>query len=81
MTPSVHCGWQVAEDADFDWAARYEPVLRAVPLAAGGLGIVGVLANRLFSGVRISRSLALTDSHSANVCGGYPLLTLCCSHC
>lgn len=43
---------QVGADEEFDWAARYEPQLRALPLAAGGLGIAGVLLNRLFSGVR-----------------------------
>ena len=44
---------QVGGDDEFDWAAKYEPQLRALPLAAGGLGIAGVLLNRLFSGVRV----------------------------
>ncbi len=38
-------------DEDFDWAVRFEGALRSVPLAAGALGIGGVLANRLASGV------------------------------
>ncbi|CAL8460765.1 g296 [Coccomyxa elongata] len=42
---------QVAPDEEFDWAARYEGTLRTVPLAAGALGIVGVLVNRLVSGI------------------------------
>ncbi|BDA41806.1 Protein COFACTOR ASSEMBLY OF COMPLEX C SUBUNIT B CCB4, chloplastic [Coccomyxa sp. Obi] len=41
----------VAPDEEFDWAARYEGTLRTVPLAAGALGIVGVLVNRLVSGI------------------------------
>ena len=49
-------GCQVGDDEDFDWAARYEPILRALPLAAGGVGIAGVLLNRLFSGVSIDHS-------------------------
>lgn len=46
---------QIAPDEEFDWAARYEDKLRTVPLAAGALGIVGVLVNRLVSGVSRSR--------------------------
>lgn len=42
---------QVAPDEEFDWAARYQGALRTVPLATGALGIVGVLVNRLVSGV------------------------------
>ncbi len=38
-------------DEEFDWAARYQPALRALPLAAGGTGLVGALLNRLLSGV------------------------------
>jgi hypothetical protein len=41
----------VPPDEDFDWAVRFEGALRSVPLAAGALGIGGVLANRLASGV------------------------------
>ena len=40
-------------DEEFDWAARYQPALRALPLAAGGAGLVGVLLNRVVSGVGI----------------------------
>lgn len=50
---------QVGTDEEFDWAARYEPLLRALPLAAGGLGIAGVLLNRLFSGVRSHQHLLM----------------------
>ncbi|KAK9909222.1 hypothetical protein WJX75_009014 [Coccomyxa subellipsoidea] len=42
---------QVAPDEEFDWAARYQGALRTVPLAAGALGILGVLVNRLLSGI------------------------------
>lgn len=35
-----------------DWVGRNVDVLRAVPLVAGGLGVTGVLVNRLASGVR-----------------------------
>lgn len=42
---------QVAPDEEFDWAARYQGALRALPLAAGALGIIGVLINRFVSGV------------------------------
>ena len=45
----------MSADEEFDWAAKYEPLLRALPLAAGGLGIAGVLLNRLFSGVRAAK--------------------------
>ncbi len=40
-------------DEEFDWAARYQSALRALPLAAGAAGLFGVLVNRLVSGVRI----------------------------
>lgn len=45
-------------DEDFDWAVRFEGALRSVPLAAGALGIGGVLANRLASGVGRPRGLS-----------------------
>lgn len=35
-----------------DWVSRNLDTLRAVPLAAGALGVVGVLTNRVASGVR-----------------------------
>jgi hypothetical protein len=47
----MHTHSQVAPDEEFDWAARYQGALRTVPLAAGALGILGVLVNRLLSGV------------------------------
>jgi len=46
---------QVPADEEFDWAARYQPALRALPLAAGGAGLVGALLNRLLSGVRANK--------------------------
>jgi hypothetical protein len=46
-------GAQVPADEEFDWAARYQSALRALPLAAGAAGLFGVLVNRLVSGVRI----------------------------
>ena len=49
---SVQPARQVPADEEFDWAARYQPALRALPLAAGGAGLVGALLNRLLSGVR-----------------------------
>ena len=42
---------QVKPDEDYDWAMRYQGALRSIPLAAGALGICGVLANRVVSGV------------------------------
>lgn len=42
---------QVKPDEDYDWAVRYQGALRSIPLAAGALGICGVLANRVVSGV------------------------------
>ena len=47
--PSLTC--QVVPDEEFNWAARYETQLRALPLAAGATGIAGVLLNRLAGGV------------------------------
>ena len=38
-------------DVSFNFVARYQAVFRALPLYAGGLGIVGVLVNRVISGV------------------------------
>lgn len=37
---------------DEDWVSRNLDTLRAVPLAAGALGVVCVLTNRVASGVR-----------------------------
>ena len=42
---------QVAPDEAFDWVVRYQSRIRVAPLIAGGIGITGVLANRLLSGV------------------------------
>ncbi|KAK9836014.1 hypothetical protein WJX81_006388 [Elliptochloris bilobata] len=42
---------EVKPDEEYDWAVRYEGALRSVPLAAGALGICGVLINRVVSGV------------------------------
>ena len=42
---------QVAPDEEYDWVVRYQSRIRVAPLIAGGVGITGVLANRLFSGV------------------------------
>ena len=49
VMPSLTC--QVVPDEEFNWAARYEEQLRALPLAAGATGIAGVLLNRLAGGV------------------------------
>ena len=42
---------QVKPDEDYDWAVGYQGALRSIPLAAGAMGICGVLANRVVSGV------------------------------
>ncbi|CAL5219167.1 g950 [Coccomyxa viridis] len=42
---------EVAPDEAFDWVVRYQSRIRVAPLIAGGIGITGVLANRLFSGI------------------------------
>ena len=38
-------------DVSFNFVARYQAVFRAMPLYTGGLGIVGILVNRILSGV------------------------------
>ena len=48
---------QVPPDSDFDAAARWEGVLRSLPLAAGAAGIGLTLANRILSGVRARQRL------------------------
>ena len=45
---------QAAPDEKFDWVIRYQTKIRVVPLIAGGVGILGVLANRIISGVRLA---------------------------
>ena len=45
---------QAAPDEKFDWVIRYQSRIRVIPLIAGGVGILGVLANRLISGVRLA---------------------------
>lgn len=40
---------EVPSDADFDWVARNEKQLRALPLAVGGLGVLAIVVNRIFS--------------------------------
>lgn len=42
---------QVAPDEEYDWVVRYQSKIRLAPLVAGGVGILGVLANRVISGV------------------------------
>ncbi|CAK0745940.1 hypothetical protein CVIRNUC_001656 [Coccomyxa viridis] len=42
---------EAAPDEKFDWVIRYQSRIRVIPLIAGGLGILGVLANRLISGI------------------------------
>lgn len=42
---------QVAPDEEYDWVVRYQSKIRLAPLLAGGIGILGVLANRVISGV------------------------------
>ena len=42
---------QVAPDEEYDWVVRYQSKIRLAPLLAGGVGILGVLANRVISGV------------------------------
>ena len=54
---------QVAPDEAFDWVVRYQSRIRVAPLIAGGIGITGVLANRLFSGVG---GHALCSIHPSN---------------
>ena len=49
---------QAAPDEQFDWVIRYQSSIRVIPLIAGGVGILGVLANRLISGVRLAFSPA-----------------------
>ena len=44
---------QVAPDEEYDWVVRYQSRIRVAPLIAGGVGITGVLANRLLSGVSV----------------------------
>ena len=39
-------------DVSFNFVARYQAAFRALPLYAGGVGIIGVLVNRIVSGVR-----------------------------
>ena len=51
LTSMLSLTCQVLPDEDFNWAARYEAQLRALPLAAGAAGIAGVLLNRLAGGV------------------------------
>ena len=62
--PSGHRNTQVKPDEDYDWAVRYQGALRSIPLAAGALGICGVLANRVVSGVRgcCASTIALRDA-------------------
>lgn len=50
---------QAPPDSDFDAAAKWEGVLRALPLVAGGAGITLTLANRIVSGVRTPRCITL----------------------
>ena len=49
---------QAAPDENFDWVIRYQSRIRVIPLIAGGIGILGVLANRIISGVRLAFSPA-----------------------
>ena len=55
--PRVPWVAQVPADEEFDWAARYQSALRSLPLAAGAAGLLGVLVNRLVSGVRVARTI------------------------
>lgn len=50
---------QIAPDEEYDWVVRYQSRIRVAPLIAGGVGIVGVLTNRLVSGVMLCRLLPL----------------------
>ena len=49
---------QAAPDEKFDWVIRYQSRIRVIPLIAGGVGILGVLVNRLIFGVRLAFSPA-----------------------
>jgi hypothetical protein len=39
-------------DASYDFVSRNQGLVRSLPLWAGGIGFVGLLANRTLSGVR-----------------------------
>jgi hypothetical protein len=39
-------------DASYDFVSRNQGLVRSLPLWAGGVGFVGLLANRTLSGVR-----------------------------
>ena len=58
---------QAAPDEKFDWVIRYQSRIRVIPLIAGGLGILGVLANRLISGVRLDFSPARRSARDADI--------------
>jgi hypothetical protein len=45
---------QQVPDASFDFVAKNQDLVRGLPLWAGGLGLVGILANRALSGVCIA---------------------------
>ena len=58
---------QAAPDEKFDWVIRYQSRIRVIPLIAGGLGILGILANRLISGVRLDFSPASRSARDADI--------------
>lgn len=58
----------MSDDKQYDWVARYESIVRVVPLGIGAVGTVGVLLNRFLSqasspvlpcGMQLSSSLIL----------------------
>ena len=72
---------QVKPDEEYDWAVRYQGALRSIPLAAGALGICGVLANRVVSGV--SGDVVYQLSHCikqapCSACSGSVATVRCC---
>lgn len=46
-------------DASYDFVAQNQGLVRSLPLWAGGLGFVSLLANRTLSGVSIAAALLL----------------------
>ena len=59
---------QAAPDEKFDWVIRYQSKIRVLPLIAGGIGIMGVLANRIISGVRLAFSPAPGSAQRCKYC-------------
>ena len=62
-------------DVTFSFVSQYQGAFRALPLYAGGMGIIGVLVNRVLEGVSAERQRAflrggMGTSHVSGLGGG-----------